>query len=218
MNMNQPGIYAIESPSGKRYIGSAVNLRRRWNGHRTRLMRGVHHNPGLQAACAKYGLDALRFVVLAIVEPAQLVETEQRFLGAFAGQLYNVCPVANSRLGRGQSMATREKIRQGQIGRKRTDETRARMSAAQTGRVVSAVARAKISEAGRGRTHSEATRAKRAAALTGNVHRDNQTGFTGVGPLRGKWRARWANKHLGVFATPEAAYAAVCAARDGRTA
>lgn len=212
--MNQPGIYAIIAPSGKRYIGSAVNLRRRWNGHRTRLLRGAHHNPGLQAACAKYGLDALRFVVLAIIEPPQLVETEQRFLGAFAGQLYNVCPVANSRLGRGQSDATREKIRQGQIGRKRSAETRLRMSTAQTGRLVSDAARAKISAAGRGRVHSDETRAKRAASLTGIVHRDNRSGFTGVGPFREKWRARWANKHLGLFDTPEMAYAAVCAARE----
>lgn len=211
--MNQPGIYAIVAPSGKRYIGSAVNLRRRWNGHRTRLMRSVHHNPGLQAACVKYGLDALRFVVLAVIEPAQLVETEQRFLDAFAGQLYNVCPVANSRLGRGQSPETREKIRQGQIGRVRSAETRARMSVGQTGKFFSETTRAKIGAASRGRRASDETRARQSAALTGRVHKDNATGFTGVGPFREKWRARWANKHLGLFDTPEAAYGAVCAAR-----
>lgn len=214
MNLNQPGIYAIEAPSGKRYIGSAVNLRRRWNGHRTQLMRGVHHNPGLQHAHDKYGLDALRFVPLVIVAKMQLVETEQRFLAAYAGQLYNVCPTADSRLGRGQSSEARAKIRAFQQGRSRSAATRTRMSAAQIGHEVSEAARAKISAFLRTRPHTDETRAKRAAAMTGRMHADNQTGFVGVGPLRGKWRARWGNKHLGLFETPEAAYAAVCAARD----
>lgn len=214
MDLNQSGIYAIESPSGKRYIGSAVNLRRRWNGHRTQLMRGVHHNPGLQSAHDKYGLDALKFVPLVIVTPEQLIETEQRFLDAFAGELYNVCPVAESRLGRGQSEETRAKIRAFQKGRARSAETRARMSLAQTGHTVSDEGRAKISAFLRTRPHTDETRAKRSAAMKGRAHRDNSTGFVGVGPFRGKWRARWANKHLGLFDTPEAAYAAVCEARD----
>lgn len=215
MNLNQSGIYAIESPSGKRYIGSAVNLRRRWNGHRTTLMRGIHHNPGLQAACDKYGLDSLRFMPLVIVAKEHLIETEQRFLDAYAGQLYNVCPFAESRLGRGQAPEAREKIRAFQKGRAKSEATRLRMSIAQSGHAVSAEARAKVSAALRVRPHSTETRAKRSASLTGKMHRDNQTGFVGVGPLRGKWRARWAGKHLGVFATPEAAYAAVCRAIAG---
>lgn len=215
MNLNQSGIYAIESPSGKRYIGSAVNLRRRWNGHRTKLLRGIHHNPGLQAACDKYGLEALKFTPLVIVAKEQLIDTEQRFLDAYAGQLYNACQFAESRLGRGQSLEAREKIRAFQKGRAKSEETRARMSAAQTGHAVSAEARAKVSAFLRTRPHSDETRAKRSASLTGKVHRDNQSGYTGVGPFRDKWRARWASKHLGLFDTPEAAYAAVLLAQMG---
>lgn len=179
-------------------------------------MRGVHHNPGLQAAHDKYGLAALKFVPLVIVAKSQLIETEQRFLDAFAGQLYNVCPFAESRLGRGQSQDAREKIRAFQKGRSKSSETRARMSAAQLGHAVSAEARAKVSAFLRTRPHSVETRAKRSVSMTGRIHRDNQTGYVGVGPFRSKWRARWANKHLGLFDTPEAAYAAVCEARDGR--
>lgn len=208
------GVYAIRAPSGKLYIGSTVNFRRRWSGHRNRLARGTHHCPGLQAAFHKYGLDALVFCVLALVPKSDLIAVEQAFIEHYDGQLYNVCPVAGSRLGRGQSAETREKIRAFQLGKKRSDETKARMAAAQRGRCVSAETREKIGALSRGRKQSAPTRAKRGAALKGRTHKDNATGFTGVGPFRGRFRARWENKHLGVFDSPEAAYAAVCAARD----
>jgi len=214
MNMNQSGIYAIRAPSGKLYIGSAVNFRRRWNGHRTRLSRGTHHCPGLQAAYVKYGIDRLQFEILEVVAIENLILAEQTFMDTFRGSLYNASPTAGSRLGVPQSEATRVKIRAGQVGRKRSDTTRARMSASQLGRQVSAETRLKIGFTSRGRAQSEATRTKRAQKLRGRVHKDNLTGFTGVGPFRGRYRARWANNHLGLFDTPEAAYAAVCAARD----
>lgn len=208
------GIYAIRAPSGKLYIGSAVNFRRRWNGHRSRLLRGVHHCPGLQAAFHKYGLDALVFCVLALVPRSDLIAVEQAFIDHYAGHLYNASPTAGSRLGSPQSEDTRKKISATLSGHKRSDETKARMANAQRGRLVSAETRAKIGDAGRGREQSASTRAKRGAALTGIVHKDNVTGLTGVGRFRSRYRARWANKHLGLFDTPEAAYAAVCAARN----
>lgn len=209
------GIYAIKAPSGNLYIGSAVNFRRRWNGHRSRLMRGTHHCPGLQNACDKYGLDSLEFVKLEIVERERLIAVEQRYLDQYAGVSYNVCPTADSRLGRGQSAATRAKISEFQKGRKRSEATRARMSQAQTGHPVSESARAKIGDATRGRKASDATRQKQSEALRGKVHKDNTTGYPGVGKLRDKFRARWANKHLGLFSTAEDAYAAVVAAQAG---
>lgn len=214
------GIYAIVAPSGKFYVGSAVDFRRRWNGHRSRLMRGVHHCPGLLAASQKYGMSNLEFVVLALVEPIDLLTAEQFFIDKYKGRLYNSSPIAGSRLGRGQTPATRAKISAARTGQLKSAETKARMSTAQVGRVVSEAARAKIAEASRGRVQSVEIRAKRSDALRGRAHKDNATGLMGVGPFRGRFRARWANRHLGLFDTAEAAHAAVTAAAgllDART-
>lgn len=46
---NHAGIYEITC-GGKIYIGSSMTVRSRLHGHRSRLMRGCHYNPRLQAA------------------------------------------------------------------------------------------------------------------------------------------------------------------------
>lgn len=207
--MLKSGVYAIKSPSGKLYVGSSVNLHKRWAEHRARLLRGVHHTPGLQHAYDKYGIESLVFEVLEYVTPHSLIETEQLYIDAHIGRLYNVCLIAGSRLGRKQNAQTRKKISDARKGRLCSEETKRRMSAAQTGRQVSESARKRIGLASKGRKQSAVTIAKRTAALTGCLHRDNRTGFPGVGLFRDRFRARYAGKHLGIFATAEEAYAAV---------
>src|SRR5689334_10397216 len=50
------GIYQIRCVrTGKIYVGSAVNLRARWDFHRRALAINQHHNPHLQAAWNLYG-------------------------------------------------------------------------------------------------------------------------------------------------------------------
>jgi GIY-YIG catalytic domain len=53
---DSPGVYQIRCKrNGKFYVGSAVNLRTRWDTHRRDLRRGSHHNPYLQLAWKLYG-------------------------------------------------------------------------------------------------------------------------------------------------------------------
>lgn len=214
MDFNCSGIYKITAPSGRCYVGSAVNFRRRWNCHRARLRAGRHHCPGLQKAAAKYGVDALKFEILELADKSELLVREQLFLDRLWGRLYNCAKLAGSTYGVRPGAQTRAKISKALTGLVRPAETRARMAAAQRGKKLSASTRRKISEVQVGRKQSLATARKRGAALTGRVHKDNQTGFVGVGPFRGKFRARWKSSHLGVFLTAEEAYAAVCVARD----
>lgn len=99
------GIYQILCvPTGKVYIGSAVNLRRRWMEHRKYLRGGRHGNPYLQRAWDKYGESSFAFSVLALVPADLLLETEQQWIDAtrccspdFG---YNIAPTAGSNLGR----------------------------------------------------------------------------------------------------------------------
>lgn len=209
------GIYKIVTPSDKIYVGSAVNFRRRRNCHRTRLNKGVHHCPGLQNAFNKYGPEALKFEVVEFVSRENLLAREQYYLDLLWPKLYNCARVAGSSMGVKVTEAARKKISAALIGVKKSPEARARMSAAQKGKKLSARTRSKISQVQLGRKQSKETAAKRAKALRGSVHKDNTTGYSGVGPFRGKFRGRWNNKHLGVFATAEEAAAAVEVARNG---
>jgi len=59
------GIYSITQLStGKRYIGSSVNIKRRWNSHKSALNRGINDNPHLQNAWKKYGQDSFLFEII----------------------------------------------------------------------------------------------------------------------------------------------------------
>ena len=73
------GIYQITNQTnGKRYIGSSVNIKRRWRDHLAHLRRNIHHNPYLQRAFDKQGQDTFTFRILEdIDDPSQLIPREQ---------------------------------------------------------------------------------------------------------------------------------------------
>jgi hypothetical protein len=71
------GIYVITSPSGKFYVGSSINVRRRFSSHRSDLKHGRHHCPSLQAAANKHGVGSLRCSVIESCRPDELVAREQ---------------------------------------------------------------------------------------------------------------------------------------------
>jgi GIY-YIG catalytic domain len=103
------GVYQIRCKSnGKIYVGSAVNLRARWDTHRRDLRRGLHHNSYLQRAWDRCGESGFELVVLEYVEVARLSDTEQLWID-FTGCLnrcvgYNIKPEAScSGLGIGRT-------------------------------------------------------------------------------------------------------------------
>ena len=102
------GIYAITNVhNGMRYVGSAVNIRRRWNRHRKELQFGAHYNNHLQRAWDKHGQDAFIFSVIEECSRECLLDREQAAINFKAD--YNHCRVAGSQLGFKQSKATVEK-------------------------------------------------------------------------------------------------------------
>lgn len=65
----QIGIYKIESPSGKCYVGMTTDsFRSRWNSHLRDLRANRHKCRGLQRAFLKYGEDSLDFSVLEVMD------------------------------------------------------------------------------------------------------------------------------------------------------
>jgi group I intron endonuclease len=131
------GIYAIISPSGKRYIGQASNIRKRWDQHRCELRYGNHHCRPLQRAYEKYGENSLVFVKIAFVTRDQLTTREQEQIDSFPkNMLYNVSLIAQKST----------------LGRKHTAESIAKM--------VSAYKNANIDHKARGRKISAAKKGK----------------------------------------------------------
>ena len=75
------GVYQILcEPTGKIYIGSAIDLRERWSRHRYSLRQGNHRNCYLQNAWNKYGEDGFEFSVLEFVDAPELLRAEQAWL------------------------------------------------------------------------------------------------------------------------------------------
>ena len=59
------GIYKIQSKTKPErfYIGSAVDIKHRWWGHKSDLLKDEHHSSKLQRHVNKYGFDDLDFSV-----------------------------------------------------------------------------------------------------------------------------------------------------------
>lgn len=152
--LDRSGIYEIRNLlNGKRYIGSAVNLRIRWNAHRGALSRGTHHSLHLQRAWNLSGSCWFLFSVLEYVEKDDLLSAEQSWLDSALPE-YNKARFAGSTFGIRLSQERKEKIRAKAIGRRWTEEAKAKVSAALTGRKMSAEFCAKL----RGNQHAKGLR------------------------------------------------------------
>ena len=58
------GIYKIRNKqNNKVYIGSAVDIKKRWRDHKWHLKENKHHNPHLQFSFNKYGLENFEFII-----------------------------------------------------------------------------------------------------------------------------------------------------------
>jgi group I intron endonuclease len=90
------GLYAIvHKHTNRAYVGSAINLKRRFKEHRTALKQGVHHSAYLQNAWNKYGVDQFEFKLLKPLESlAEARELEQALLDCFYKDTMNCKPSA----------------------------------------------------------------------------------------------------------------------------
>ena len=89
-----PGIYVIRNTiSGKVYVGSSINPKKRWREHRCNLRQGKHHAPLLQRAWDARGESAFTFEVIETVHTkAEMVCREQYWidtLESFGSKGYN---------------------------------------------------------------------------------------------------------------------------------
>lgn len=79
------GIYKIESliDKSKFYIGSSVDVYKRWKKHSSTLIRNKHYNRKLQDYVNKYGIDNLFFSLLETCDPSNTFKIEQKYLDLY---------------------------------------------------------------------------------------------------------------------------------------
>jgi group I intron endonuclease len=155
-----PGVYLLTNTvTGVVYVGSAVDLLKRWLTHKSDLVHGKHHNPRLQASWQKHGPEAFTYTVLEMVPDGRnrisLLAAEQRWLDYYRvgtdESTYNAMTVAGSHLGRKRSDETRARLSAAATGRKHSPEVLAKLRAAKLGRKLSPEHIEKIAAKNRGR-------------------------------------------------------------------
>lgn len=116
MKAHLGGVYEIlNTTNGKRYVGSAVNLKRRERDHRSRLRGGYHSNQHLQRAWNKYGDECFEFSVLDYCESELLISFEQWWMDTLRPE-YNIAPIAGNCLGMKHTKETNAKNRASSMG------------------------------------------------------------------------------------------------------
>jgi group I intron endonuclease len=166
------GIYAIvDIVNEKLYIGSSLDIRGRWRGHRSNL--SLHRgNRRLQAAYDAHGSQALVFIVVEFVNDVSLLKARE--LAWFnATQCCNPAygyNIASDPITNAASEETRERQRQAKLGKKRADSFRETMRIRSTGQKHSQEHIEASRKAMTGRkfgTPSDETKRKLSAALKG---------------------------------------------------
>lgn len=148
------GIYAITNKvNGKKYIGSAVNIKKRWIKHRVELRSSTHHSAKLQNSWRKHGEAVFEFSVLEYVDDKiELLSREQFWLDLFdpCATGYNMIPTAGSHLGAKRSVESIERLRIANTGKKRTPEQIETLRLSHLGNSPSLETRLKMSKASKG--------------------------------------------------------------------
>jgi group I intron endonuclease len=100
------GIYQIRNiKNNKVYIGSSIDIEKRWRSHRSNLDRNEHHSQKLQGDWNKYGDEYFIFEILEEIKEEnielsrhELYVIEQKYLDRYKPHLtgYNMSPYSGS--------------------------------------------------------------------------------------------------------------------------
>jgi hypothetical protein len=142
---NKQGIYKIlNNKTNKVYIGSSVDIFKRFREHKHSLLKNKHRSPKLQNSYNIHGASCFIFELIELVIcKNELLEREQFYIDAFDSYHngYNSRPKAEANYGRIVSDETKKKISdklKGSIGPNKglimSDETKAKISKTKKGR------------------------------------------------------------------------------------
>ena len=107
------GIYKIKNLiNNKVYIGSSVDIDKRWKLHKDSLIQNKHHSILLQRSFNKHGKDNFIYDIIEECEKEILIEREQYWIDTLDSYNngYNILPKAGSCLGNKVSDETKRKM------------------------------------------------------------------------------------------------------------
>jgi group I intron endonuclease len=177
MRQKTSGVYAIIHTSGKRYIGSAIDIDKRFKEHRGALGRGKHHSVLLQRAWDKYGEAEFTFVTILECPPDLCLDYEQRCFNGFKPE-YNICKTAGSRLGSKYTEEAKARLKELRKAAPRSEKqlqhlaNLADASRGKAGRAIGQDERDRISASLTGRKQSQELIERRIAPLRGQKRSD----------------------------------------------
>lgn len=147
------GIYIIQNNINNHiYIGSSINVKKRFNSHLNLLNKNKHSNLHLQSAWNKYGQENFVFLhVERISIPETRLIRENKWIKIYKPEYNNILVNTNNYFF--HSEETKEKIRQKALGRKVSDETKAKIKETSKGRILSEETKQKISKSNKGKSH-----------------------------------------------------------------
>ena len=131
------GIYEIRSriKPERIYIGSAVNIHKRWGSHLNELEKNKHKNGRLQNHFNKYGKDDLIYSILMGCDKDCLLTAEQYFLDIYKPYFNIQQHTTHTNLGRKFSDEVKEKLSLSHMGIKYSEESKSKRSQSLRGRI-----------------------------------------------------------------------------------
>jgi len=130
------GVYKIVNiVNNKCYIGSSVNIEKRWYFHKERLARNKHHCKYLQNAYNKYGKDCFVYTIVETCsrDRSIILSLEQKYLDSLKPE-YNHCKIAGSPLGTRHTEETKRKMSLSSKGKTFSKEHKGKISVSHIGR------------------------------------------------------------------------------------
>lgn len=113
--------------SGKSYIGSAVNLSKRFHMYYSlKRLLSCKSISLIYQALLIYGHSQFRLEILEYCEPSNVIAREQHYLNVLTPE-YNICKQAGSSFGRIVSEETRAKLRSIAQGRNHSEDAKPKM-------------------------------------------------------------------------------------------
>jgi len=160
--------------NGKRYIGSAKNLKRRLLKYFNVALISEDLSMAIYRALLKYGYSKFSLTILEYCDLDVLLEREQHYIDSLKPE-YNICPTAGSTLGKLHTEESKLKISTSKkdtgvgesnsmYGKLHTEEARKMMKEAKLGGILSDETKAKLSKAATGRKLTEEHKANLSAS------------------------------------------------------
>lgn len=157
-NINKSGVYCwINLESGKKYVGSSIDLHRRFmQYYNIKYIIRASKSSLICRALLKNGYSKFKLEILEYCEPSVLIEREQYYIDTLNPE-YNILKVAGSLFGYKHTIESLQKM--SEIAKNRSEETIAKLREAALGKTYQHTEKTKnqIREAMLGRKHTNET-------------------------------------------------------------